>query len=319
MRGAHTRIEKPGAPPARLGSHDPQQRRPGLKLPESATAFLLLTPVILLFGLSVIYPVIETLRVSFWEIRGLGRPHFVGFDNYLRLFSDPVFLGTLWTTLVFTVGVTVVAVSIGWTVALLCAFAPRQTSIFRLMIFATFGISEAVAGYIWIGIFRPGDAGLLNGLLSAIGLGDLAQPWLGGAHSALIALIVTASWSAVGLPLLLSFASVQAIPRSILEAAYMDGAKPLAMMWHIMMPLSLPGARVAIFLTLLSSLRAFDIVFVLTAGGPARATETVGFFMYRESMTQFNLGYGAAATIILLIGVLLVSTPAIAQRTSGAK
>ncbi len=320
MRGAnHTMTNEPGAPRAHLGSFDARQSRPGFRLPESATAFLLLTPVILLFGLSVIYPVIETLRISFWEIRGLGRPHFVGFDNYLRLFNDPVFLGTLWTTLLFTVGVTVVAVGIGWTIALLCAFAPRQTSIFRLMIFATFGISEAVAGYIWIGIFRPGDAGLLNGMLSALGLGHLAQPWLGGADSALIALIVTASWSAVGLPLLLSFASVQAIPRSILEAAYMDGAKPLAMMWHIMMPLSLPGARVAIFLTLLSSLRAFDIVFVLTAGGPARATETVGFFMYRESMTQFNLGYGAAATIILLIGVLLVSTPAIAQRTKGAK
>lgn len=319
MSAAHTGVNHSRAHEPRTGSPSPKQTRRGLKLPESATALLLLTPVVVLFGLSVIYPVIETLRISFWEIRGLGRPHFVGLDNYVRLFSDPVFLGTLWTTLIFTIGVTVVAVSIGWTTALLCAFAPRQTSIFRLMIFATFGISEAVAGYIWIGIFRPGDAGLLNGMLSAIGLGDLAQPWLGGANSALIALIVTASWSAVGLPLLLSFASVQAIPRSILEAAYMDGAKPLTMMWHIMVPLSLPGARVAIFLTLLSSLRAFDIVFVLTAGGPARATETVGFFMYRESMTQFNLGYGAAATIILLIGVLLVSTPAIAQRTRGAK
>ncbi|MGO7016987.1 carbohydrate ABC transporter permease [Rhizobium brockwellii] len=283
------------------------------------TAFLFLSPVILLFGLSVIYPVIETVRISFWEIRGLGKPHYVGLENYIRLFADPVFLKTLWTTLIFTLGVTAVSVGIGWSLALLCAFAPKRTSIFRLMIFATFGISEAVAGYIWISIFRPGEAGLLNGVLTAIGLGDLAQPWLGGPETALVALVVTASWSAVGLPLLLSFASVQAIPRSVLEAAYVDGAKPLTMMWHIMMPLSLPGARVAVFLTLLSSLRAFDIVFVLTAGGPARSTETVGFFMYRESMTQFNLGYGAAATIILLIAVLVVSTPAIAQRTKGAK
>ncbi|MBY3064707.1 sugar ABC transporter permease [Rhizobium laguerreae] len=288
-------------------------------LPEPLTAFLFLSPVILLFGLSVIYPVIETVRISFWEIRGLGKPHYVGLENYIRLFADPVFLKTLWTTLIFTLGVTAISVGIGWSLALLCAFAPKRTSIFRLMIFATFGISEAVAGYIWISIFRPGEAGLLNGVLTAIGLGDLAQPWLGGPETALVALVVTASWSAVGLPLLLSFASVQAIPRSVLEAAYVDGAKPLTMMWHIMMPLSLPGARVAIFLTLLSSLRAFDIVFVLTAGGPARSTETVGFFMYRESMTQFNLGYGAAATIILLIAVLVVSTPAIAQRTKGAK
>lgn len=293
------------------------RRRP--VTPQSVAALVLLAPIALLFGLSVVSPVIETVRLSFWEIRGLGSPEYVGIANYAQLVSDPVFIGSLWTTLIFTVGVTVVSVSIGWVLALLCAFAPRQTAIFRLMIFATFGISQAVAGYIWIGIFRPGDAGLLNGILAAIGLGEWAQPWLGGANTALAALIVTTSWSEVGLALLLSFAAVQAIPRSVLEAAYMDGAKPITTMWHIMVPLSLPGARVAIFLILLSSLRAFDIIFVLTGGGPARATETVGFFMYRESMTQFNLGYGAAATIILLLAVLIVSTPAIAQRTKGAR
>jgi raffinose/stachyose/melibiose transport system permease protein len=287
-------------------------------MPDSGAAFLLLTPVIVLFGLSVIYPLIETIRISFWEIRGLGRPTFIGIENYRRLFADPAFLGTLWTTLIFTIGVTAISVSVGWVVAMLCAFAPKQTAIFRLMIFATFGISEAVAGYIWIGIFRPGDAGLLNGVFTAVGLASWAQPWLGSPNTALAALIAATAWSAVGLPLLLSFAAVQTIPRSVVEAAYLDGATPLDLMWHIMRPLSVAGARVAIFINLLTALRAFDIIFVLTNGGPARATETVGFFMYRESMTQFNLGYGAAATIVLLIAVLVVAIPAIAQRTKGA-
>jgi raffinose/stachyose/melibiose transport system permease protein len=289
-----------------------------LLVPDSGAALLLLTPVIVLFGLSVIYPLIETIRISFWEIRGLGRPTFIGFENYRRLFADPAFLGTLWTTLIFTIGVTAISVSVGWVVAMLCAFAPKQTAIFRLMIFATFGISEAVAGYIWIGIFRPGDAGLLNGVFTAVGLASWAQPWLGSPNTALAALIAATAWSAVGLPLLLSFAAVQTIPRSVVEAAYLDGATPLDLMWHIMRPLSVAGARVAIFINLLTALRAFDIIFVLTNGGPARATETVGFFMYRESMTQFNLGYGAAATIVLLIAVLVVAIPAIAQRTKGA-
>jgi len=294
-------------------------RKPRRQVSQPMAAFALLTPVVLLFGLSVIYPLFETIRISFWQIRGLGKPSYVGIDNYVRLFTDPTFLGTLWTTLIFTLGVTILSVSIGWFLAMLCAFAPKQTAVFRLMIFATFGISEAVAGYIWIGIFRPGESGLLNGMLIAVGLGDWSQAWLGSANSALAALIVAASWSAVGLPLLLSFAAVQTIPRTVLEAAQMDGAKPLAVVWYIMMPLSTAGARVAIFINLLSALRAFDIIFVLTNGGPARATETVGFFMYRESMTQFNLGYGAAATIVLLVAVLLVAIPAIAQRTKGAK
>lgn len=293
--------------------------RDALSSSQPAAAVFLLVPVIILFGLSVIYPLIETFRISLWEIRGLSRPTFVGIDNYVRLFSDPVFLGTLRTTLIYTLSVASISVSIGWGLAMLCAFAPTQTAVFRLMIFATFGISEAVSGYIWTGIFRPGDAGLLNGILSAVGLGGYTQAWLGSPTTALGCLIVAASWSGVGLPLLLSFAAVQTIPRSVIEAARIDGAGPLATMWHIMMPLSMSGVRVAVFINLLAALRAFDIIFVLTNGGPTRATETVGFFMYRESMTQFNLGYGAASTIILLVGVLVVAVPAIAQRTKGAR
>jgi ABC-type sugar transport system permease subunit len=96
----------------------------------------------------------------------------------------------------------------------------------------------------------------------------------------------------------------------------MDGARPFSIMRHMMMPLSLPGVRVSIFITLLNALRAFDIIYVLTGGGPVRSTETVGFFMYRESMTQFKLGYGAAATVILLVAVFIISIPALIQRTA---
>jgi ABC-type sugar transport system permease subunit len=159
----------------------------------------------------------------------------------------------------------------------------------------------------------------VNAIIRTLGLHDFAQPWLGDPNTAIWALIVAAAWGATGLPLMLCFASVQAIPRSILEAAYMDGAKPVSIMRHVMAPLSLPGVRVSIFITLLNALRAFDIIYVLTGGGPVRSTETVGYFMFRESMTQFKLSYGAAATVILLVAVLIVSIPAIIQRTAGAK
>ena len=167
-------------------------------------------------------------------------------------------------------------------------------------------------------VLRPDAGGLLNAIIG-IFVPGFSHAWLGDANTALIALIIAASWSGVGLPMMLCFASVQSIPRSVLEAAYLDGAKPMSIMRHIMMPLSLPGVRVSVFITLLGALRAFDIIFILTAGGPVRATETVGFFMFRESMTQFKLGYGAAATVVLLVAVLIVSIPAIIQRTASAK
>lgn len=290
----------------------------GWRLKDTPAAWLLITPVLILFGISVVYPLFETIRLSFFDIKGLSKPKYVEFGNYIRLFADPAFRNTLTTTLIFTVGTTIISVSLGWVLAMLCSFAPRQTLPFRMMIFVTFGISEAVSGYMWINMLRPDSAGLLNSIISLVSPG-FTHPWLGDANTALPALIFVAAWSGVGLPLMLCFAAVQAIPKSVLEAAYMDGAKPLSIMRHIMVPLSMPGVRVAIFINLLGALRAFDIIYVMTGGGPVRATETVGYFMYRESMTQFKLGYGAAATVVLLVAVLIVSIPAIIQRTAGAK
>lgn len=302
-------------PPARddrLRPFVPRRRRLG----DAQVAWLLLAPVLLLFAIAVIFPLIDTIRLSFFDIRGLASPKYVGLGNYAKLFVDPAFLHTLTNTFLFTIGVTIIAVGFGWFVAMLCSFAPEQTAIFRVMIFSAFGISEAVTGYIWITMLRPDAGGLINSLVRVFGFPEFAQPWLGDPNTAIWALIVAAGWGAMGLPLLLCFASVQAIPKSVLEAAYMDGARPFSIMRHMMMPLSLPGIRVSIFITLLNALRAFDIIYVLTAGGPVRSTETVGFFMYRESMTQFKLGYGAAATVILLVAVFIVSIPALIQRTA---
>lgn len=299
------------------GRHEPLAYR-GWRLRDTPAALLLLVPVLLLFGVAVIFPLIETIRLSFFDIRGLSQPKYVGAGNYLRLFGDPAFLNTLVTTLVFTLSTTVITVSLGWMLAMLSAFAPRQTLPFRVMIFAAFGISEAVAGFMWIGILRPDAGGLLNAFIGIFHPG-FAQPWLGDPRTAIWALVATASWSGVGLPLMLCFAAVQSIPRSLFEAAYLDGATHSQVVRNIMMPLSLSGVRVAVFINLLGALRAFDIIYILTGGGPVRSTETVGYFMYRESMTQFKLGYGAAATVILLVAVLIVSVPAIIQRTAGAR
>lgn len=281
-------------------------------------AWLLILPVLILFGIAVVFPLIDTIRLSFFDIRGLSKPKYVGFENYVKLFTDPAFRNTLVTTLVFTLSTTFISVGLGWLLAMLCAFAPRQTLAFRVMIFAAFGISEVVAGYMWIGIFRADGGGLLNAVIGNF-IPGFAQPWLGDPRTALGALVLAASWSAVGLPLMLCFAAVQAIPKSLFEAAYIDGATHGQVMRNVMMPLSMPGVRVAVFINLLGALRAFDIIYILTGGGPVRATETVGYFMYRESMTQFKLGFGAAATVVLLLAVLVVSVPAIIQRTAGAK
>lgn len=289
------------------------------RISDVPAAYLLLTPVIILFSFAVIYPLIDTIRLSFYDIRGLYPPKFYGLRNFVQLLYDANFRQAARTTLLWTGFTTLFSVTAGWVIALLCAMAPKETLIPRVLIFSAFGVSEAVTGFIWLGIYRPDAGGLLNAILHLIGLGQFAHPWLGDSNTAIWCLIVAYSWSQTGLPLILIFAATQAVPRSILEAAYIDGARPVNIMRHVIAPLSMPGVRVAIFINLLGSLRAFDTIYVLTGGGPVRSTETIGFFMYRESFTQFKLGYGAAATVVLLIAVMIVSIPAIIQRTKSTR
>mgnify|MGYP000483119927 CR=1 FL=1 len=288
------------------------------QLSDTQAAWFLLTPLLIFFAISVVYPVIETIRLSFYDIRGLAPEKFFGWGNYLKLFSDPNFLTSLKVTFIWAISATFFSVTIGWGLAMMCSLNPRKTLVFRVMIFAAYGVSEAVSGFMWLGIYRP-DYGLLNGILEGIGLSGWTQPWLGNPSTALGAVIVAYVWTQVGLPLMTCFASIQSIPKNLFEAAYIDGAKPASVMRYIIAPLSMPGVRVAIFINLLNSLKAFDLIFILTGGGPVRSTETVGFFMYRESMLNFKLGYGAASTVILLIAVLIVSIPLIMKRTGDAK
>jgi raffinose/stachyose/melibiose transport system permease protein len=286
---------------------------------DARAAYLLLLPVLVLFAFAVVYPLIQTVILSFWDIKGLGKPKFYGLGNFVTLAQDANFRQAVTTTLMWTVFTTAISVSAGFAIALLCALAPRQTLVPRVMIFAAFGVSEAVTGYIWLGILRGNGSGAINALLSAVGLGDFAHAWLGDANTAIWCTIIAYSWAQTGLPLIVIYAATQAVNRSVLEAAYVDGASALQIMRYIIAPLSMPGVRVALFLNLLGSLRAFDLIYVLTGGGPVRSTETIGYFMFRESFTQFKLGYGAAATLVLLAAVLIVSIPAIIQRTATAR
>ncbi len=286
---------------------------------DAPAASLLLLPVLVLFAFAVVYPLVQTIILSFWDIRGLAKPKFYGLGNFITLAQDANFRQAVVTTILWTACTTALSVGAGWAIALLCSLSPRRTLIPRVMIFAAFGVSEAVTGYVWLQMYRGDGAGLVNAVLSLLGLGGLAHAWLGDSNTAVWCLIIAYSWAQTGLPLLVIFAATQAVPRNILEAAYVDGAMPMSMMRHIVAPLSMPGVRVAVFINLLGSLRAFDTIYVLTGGGPARATETIGFFMFRESFTQFKLGYGAAATLVLLAAVLIVSIPAIIQRTRNTR
>lgn len=299
---------------------------PGAAIPKSGgmfsqvdwIAFALLAPALLFFAVGVLFPLVETFRVSFLDWTGLSAPKPAGFSNYTKLWDDPNFLSSLRITATWTIAATAISVFIGWSVALISGLAPKQTAIFRTVIFAAYGISETASGLMWLGILQP-DFGLLNGVLRLVGLEGLASPWLGEPNTALWGVIAAYVWTQAGLPLLTCYAAIRAIPKSYIEAAYVDGASNWQILRYVMMPLSLPGVKIAIFINLLNSLKAFDMIHILTAGGPVRGTETVGYFMYQETVVYFKQGYGAASTVVLLLAVVLCSIPLILDRVSQNK
>jgi raffinose/stachyose/melibiose transport system permease protein len=280
-------------------------------------AYLLVGPVLLIFGLAVVYPLIDTVRFSFYAWRGLGPMKPAGWSNYVNLFTDPNFLNSLRITITWTLATTILSVSVGWIVALLSGLVPGRSTPFRLAIFAAYGISAVVSGVMWQGVFQT-DIGFLNGVLRAIGLESFAHAWLGDTKTALWAVITAFVWTQTGLPLLTGYASIRSIPAELFEAGYIDGASSSMIIRHIMIPLSRPGIRVAIFMNLLNSLKAFDVIFILTGGGPVRSTETIGYFMYRESVFHFKLGYGAASVVVMILGVFLIAIPLIRERSRSA-
>ena len=144
-----------------------EQRLTSLRrwLADAPAAYLLLLPVLVLFGFAVVYPVIQTVVLSFWDIKGLAKPRFYGLGNFVALYHDANFRRAVVTTLLWTVCTTTISVGVGWIIALLCALAPKETLVPRVLIFAAFGVSEAVTGYVWLGMFRGDATGLVNAIL----------------------------------------------------------------------------------------------------------------------------------------------------------
>ncbi|MDB5561383.1 MAG: putative transrane component of transporter, partial [Hyphomicrobiales bacterium] len=148
--GAAGRATK--SPRAEGGRRKPAVFRRG-KMSEAVAAYVLLAPVLVLFAFAVVYPLVDTIRLSFFDIKGLGAAKFNGFGNYVTLFYDATFRQSVVTTLTWTILTTILSVGIGWALAILCSFSPRATLVPRVLIFAAYGISEAVTGFIWLGIY----------------------------------------------------------------------------------------------------------------------------------------------------------------------
>ena len=281
--------------------------------------WLFLAPALLIYSVVVVYPMIYSSWLSLFRWDGVAPTKvFVGFDNYVTLLTqNDVFWIALRNNAVWLVAALLLPTSIGLGLAILLNSKFRGSHIFRSIFYFPAVLSLAVVGLIWTWIYHP-DLGLLNQALIAGGLKSFTRNWLSDPNIALYPVIIAATWNAVGLPMLLFLAGLQTIPEELHEAAKVEGAGPIRRFLYVTFPLLRETTLVVLAITAISALKAYDIIYAMTNGGPANRTQLLSTWMYFLTYNYNQVGLGTAIAVVLFSLTLIFAIPYIRFMTRKA-
>lgn len=278
---------------------DPLQRR------EQITGWLLTLPAVLILLLVYAYPIFRSFWLSLFA-QNLGtqlQPEFIGLANYGRMAGDGRFWQSLWNTSLFTVVAVSLELVLGLGVAIVLNNAFKGRGLVRTIAILPWALPTAVMAVGWAWIFND-QFGVVNDLLQRLGLIDTGINWLGNPNLAMVSLIVADVWKTTSFAAILLLAGLQSIPDDLYEAYAIDGANPWQMFSQITLPLLMPQVIIVVLFRFAQSFGVFDLVKVMTGGGPAGSTEMVSLYIYSTVMRYLDFGYGAAlvaVTFVLLI------------------
>ncbi len=259
-----------------------------------------LLPALALYVVFVLFPIVQAVHFSLFKWNGLTPlTNFIGLANYERALSDPAFLGAISHNALIVLLSIVIQIPFALGLALVLNRRFRGRAILRLVFFVPYVISEVITGIVWQLLLQP--AGPIDGAMTAVGLGDLYQPWLADPSTVLLALFVIISWKYFGFHMILLLTGLQGIPRELEEAAAVDGATRGQALRFITLPLLGPTIRVSVFLSMIGALQLFDVIWVTTGGGPVNASNTMATYMIDWGFKRYQLGYGSAIAVILFI------------------
>jgi raffinose/stachyose/melibiose transport system permease protein len=259
---------------------------------------LFCTPALLLYVGFVIVPMGMAIFYSPFKWNGLEPlDNFIGLDNYKRALSDPVLQGAIWHNVLFILLSLAIQLPIGLGLALLVNRRIRGRTLLRTILFAPYVISEVVAAVAWLLILQPD--GPVDTILRNLGLGRLVNLWLADSNLVMYTLFVVITWKYIGFAIILLLAGLQGIPRELMEAAAIDGAGPWKVTRHITLPLLGPTIRIWIFLSIIGALQLFDLIWIMTLGGPANASNTMVTYIIQRGFERSQFGYGSAVAVIL--------------------
>ncbi|MGC9398624.1 MAG: carbohydrate ABC transporter permease [Anaerolineae bacterium] len=263
--------------------------------------YLFLIGPLILYLVWVIGPMLYTFYLSLTKWDGLTEPIYIGFRNYERLFRDPVFYTSLKNNLKWIVSFITVPVVLGLALAMVLNTNVPGAKLFKASFYSPLVLSLVVCGLIWSWMYHPAD-GLINSILRRItGNPELKIGWLSDRDLVMWSIIIVAVWRQVGYVMVLYLAGLQGIDPQLIDAAKVDGATGLQTFRHVILPLLAPVTVIVVVISIIDSLRAFDLVSVMTRGGPYNSSSVLANFMYIEAFNNYKMGYAAAISVILFL------------------
>lgn len=298
MTALNSPVGSPRARPARPRSRGYLRRRQNLR------AWAFVAPSVLILGLFMAWPMISTVRLSFYDASQFAPSSFVGLDEYRQVFADPTFRGDLVRTLVYALVVTPVTVGLALAFAVMLNRTIRGRSFFRASIFVPAVLSLGVMSIAFDFLIDP-DIGLLPNWLAPLGI-DLGNG-VADPNRALPWVMLVGVWKNVGFYMVMYLAGLATIPRELIEASSIDGASSLQRFRHLTWPLLANTSAFVFIIAAINSLQVFDQIYVMTRGGPYFRSETLVYLLYRKGFQDFDFGYASAVAVVLFVIVFAFS------------
>ncbi len=263
------------------------------------TAILFVLPALILFALLVLLPILVAGYTSLFKWNGIGPPsNFIGLDNFTRLFQSDIFAGDLRNGAILIVLGLLVQLPLSLGLAVMLNQRIRGRAFYRLLFFAPYMLSEAIIGVLFSMILSP-ETGMANQLLVSWGM----EPWtwLSEPDTVMFSLFLVITWKYFGFHMIIYLAGLQGIPKELSEAARIDGAGGWNVFRHVTLPLLGPTIRVSAFLSVIGTIQLFDLVWILTGGGPSHASETMAVSMFEYGFKRSQIGYSSAISVVMFV------------------
>ncbi|MDQ4045324.1 MAG: sugar ABC transporter permease [Chloroflexota bacterium] len=281
--------------------------------------YLFLLPALALYAMFMIYPFFQSIYLSLTDWNGADAvKNFVGLENYRNLWSDDLLWRSLWHNVIWVVIGTLGPLILGFLLAVLLAARPKGFTLFRTVYFMPQVLSPVIIVIVWGWIYNP-LFGILNKGLEAAGLEAWTRGWLGDPDFALYAVLVAAMWAQTGFVFVIFLAGLQNVSRDLIEAATLDGANAWQRFRDVTLPQMANVVNVVAALLLIGGFNVFDIIFVMTGGGPANSTEVIATYAYTEAFRLNNVGYASTLTIVMTVITLVASILFIRLRERGGE